>query len=72
MKAVSYTHLDVYKRQVLNAVGFGIVAKTCLRESSDGAEMFDASDEIYEHIMCCICPVKLSKMCIRDRHRRAF
>ena len=22
--------------------------------------MFDASDEIYEHIMCCICPVKLS------------
>jgi hypothetical protein len=23
--------------------------------------MFDASDEIYEHIMCCICPVKLSK-----------
>ena len=29
--------------------------------SSDGAEMFDASDEIYEHIMCCICPVKLSK-----------
>ena len=30
-------------------------------KSSDGAEMFDASDEIYEHIMCCICPVKLSK-----------
>lgn len=30
-------------------------------KSSDGAEMFDASDEIYEHIMCCLCPVKLSK-----------
>ena len=30
-------------------------------KSSDGAEMFDASDEIYDHIMCCICPVKLSK-----------
>ena len=30
-------------------------------KSSDGSEMFDASDEIYEHIMCCICPVKLSK-----------
>ena len=30
-------------------------------KSSDGAEMFDASDEIYEHIMCCICPVNLSK-----------
>ena len=29
-------------------------------KSSDGAEMFDASDEIYEHIMCCICPVKLT------------
>ena len=27
-------------------------------KSSDGAEMFDASDEIYDHIMCCICPVK--------------
>lgn len=30
-------------------------------KSSDGAEMFDASDEIYEHVMCCLCPVKLSK-----------
>lgn len=30
-------------------------------KSSDGSEMFDASDEIYEHILCSICPVKLSK-----------
>lgn len=30
-------------------------------KSSDGAEMFDASDEVYEHILCCICPVSLSK-----------
>ena len=30
-------------------------------KSSDGQEMFDASDEIYEHILCSICPVKLSK-----------
>ena len=30
-------------------------------KSSDGLEMFDASDEIYEHILCSICPVKLSK-----------
>lgn len=30
-------------------------------KSSDGQEMFDSSDEIYEHILCCICPVKLSK-----------
>lgn len=30
-------------------------------KSSDGTEMFDASDEIYDHILCSICPVKLSK-----------
>lgn len=30
-------------------------------KSSDGAEMFDASDEVFEYILCCICPVKLSK-----------
>lgn len=30
-------------------------------KSSDGQEMFDASDEIYEHILCSVCPVKLSK-----------
>lgn len=27
----------------------------------DGSEMFDASDNVYEHILCCICPVALSK-----------
>lgn len=30
-------------------------------KAKDGTEMFDASDEVYEHIMCSICPVKLSK-----------
>lgn len=30
-------------------------------KSTDGTEMFDASDEIYDHILCSICPVKLSK-----------
>ena len=30
-------------------------------KSSDGLEMFDTSDEIYDHILCSICPVKLSK-----------
>lgn len=30
-------------------------------KSSDGEEMFDASDEVYEFILCSICPVKLSK-----------
>lgn len=30
-------------------------------KSTDGLEMFDASDEVYEYLLCCICPVKLSK-----------
>lgn len=32
-----------------------------LGKASDGEEMFDASDEVHEFIMCSICPVKLSK-----------
>lgn len=27
----------------------------------DGMEMFDASDDVYEYLLCSICPVKLSK-----------
>ena len=30
-------------------------------KASDGTEMHDASEEIYEHILCSICPVNLSK-----------
>lgn len=30
-------------------------------KSSDGREMFDASDNVYEHLLCSICPVSLSK-----------
>ncbi len=30
-------------------------------KSSDDTEMFDASDNIYEYILCSICPVSLSK-----------
>lgn len=30
-------------------------------KSSDNLEMFDASDEVFEYLQCCICPVKLSK-----------
>lgn len=30
-------------------------------KSSDNAEMFDASDEVYDYILCSICPVNLSK-----------
>ena len=30
-------------------------------KTTDGLEMDDASDEVYDHILCAICPVKLSK-----------
>ena len=30
-------------------------------KSTDGSEMFDASDEVYEYLLCSICPVHLSK-----------
>ena len=30
-------------------------------KATDNMEMEDASDEVYEHILCCICPVNLSK-----------
>ncbi|MCI8550636.1 MAG: DUF4317 domain-containing protein [Lachnospiraceae bacterium] len=30
-------------------------------KSTDGSEMFDASDEVYEYLLCTICPVKLTK-----------
>ena len=45
-------------------------------KSSDDMEMFDASDEVYQHILMSICPVSLSKAglsynaeenCIQDR-----
>ena len=46
--------------------------------SSDNMEMFDASDEVFEYLVCSICPVSLSKAglsynaesnCIQDRIR---
>lgn len=30
-------------------------------KASDGTSMFDTSDEVYEYILCAICPVNLSK-----------
>lgn len=30
-------------------------------KATDNEEMFDASEEVYNHILCCICPVKLSE-----------
>ena len=29
--------------------------------TSDGVENFDASEYVYDYILCCICPVKLTK-----------
>ena len=31
------------------------------KKASDGTELFDASDEVYEYLLCSISPVKLSK-----------
>lgn len=31
------------------------------RRAKDGMEMFDASDDVYEYLLCSICPVKLTK-----------
>ena len=31
------------------------------KKAQDGMEMFDASDDTYEYLMCSICPVKLDK-----------
>ena len=48
------------------------------KRSSDGMELYDASDEMYEYILMSICPVSLSKAglsydakdnCIRERPR---
>lgn len=30
-------------------------------KANDNEELFDASEEVYNHILCCICPVKLSE-----------
>lgn len=51
----SYVSSEPYYIILIHAV-YDIPGKT-----SDNAEMFDASDDIYEFIMCSICPVKLSK-----------
>lgn len=30
-------------------------------KAEDNTELFDASEDVYDHILCCICPVTLSK-----------
>ena len=50
-------------------------------KSSDNLEMFDASDEVFDYMLCAICPVKLSKAglsydaeenCFRNRNRTGW
>lgn len=51
----TYEYVGNYLILVIHDV-YDIPGKT-----SDGATMEDASDEVYEYIMTCICPVNLSK-----------
>lgn len=51
----SYDYAENYLILLVHAV-YDIPGK-----SSDGSEMFDASDEVYDYIHCIVCPVKLSK-----------
>lgn len=51
----AYEYVGNYLILVIHDV-YDIPGKT-----SDGLDMEDASDEIYEYILTCICPVKLSK-----------
>ena len=51
----SYYSVENYLILLIHAV-YDVPGK-----AADGAEMFDASDEVYEHVLCCICPVTLSK-----------
>ena len=51
----SYDHTENYYIILIHGI-YDIPGR-----SSDGTEMFDASDEVYEHLMCCICPVNLTK-----------
>ena len=39
-------------------------------KTSDGLEMDDASDYIYNFVLCCLCPVTLSKAGLRSEERR--
>lgn len=51
----SYDYGENYLIPLIHSV-YDVPGKT-----SDGMEMEDASDEVYDHILCAICPVKLSK-----------
>ena len=51
----SYDYGENYLILLIHSV-YDVPGKT-----TDGLEMEDASDEVYDHILCAVCPVKLSK-----------
>lgn len=51
----SYYSVENYLILLIHAV-YDVPGK-----AADGEELFDASEEVYEHILCCVCPVTLSK-----------
>lgn len=51
----SYEYAEHYLILIIHAA-YDVPGK-----SSDNEEMFDASDEVYDYILCSICPVNLSK-----------
>ena len=61
--------LEEYYEKIIEAYGYGEnylilvihAAYDIPGKSSDNLEMFDASDEVYEYLLTCICPVNLSK-----------
>lgn len=63
------TLIDAFYKQVIEHYNYGEnyyiilihVAYDIPGKSTDGSEMFDASDEVFEYILCSICPVHLSK-----------
>lgn len=63
------TLIDAFYKQVIEHYNYGEnyyiilihVAYDIPGKSTDGSEMFDASDEVFEYVLCSICPVHLSK-----------
>lgn len=61
--------IDEFYRKIIDNYNYGEnyyiilihVAYDIPGKSTDGSEMFDASDEVYEYLLCSICPVHLSK-----------
>lgn len=68
-KLTDDTLIDEFYREIIENYNYGEnyyiilihVAYDIPGKSTDGMEMFDASDEVFEYLLCSICPVHLSK-----------